>query len=94
MQIQPNARVLEGRIRDFVRTHGSVRVAVLIGGLAASLGALLPFAESLGMFGGYNSFSLLHADFYGPILLLLPIALGLFPIIKQPRFKLLAFGMQ
>jgi hypothetical protein len=93
--VQVAATSLDQRARLFVQEHGKVRVAILAGGVGAALGALLPFADTSGLFGGHSSVSIVQTGFYGLLLLLLPIALAVFPILgkQHSRFNLLAFGI-
>jgi hypothetical protein len=96
-QKQPDqvAAQIEQRARLFVQEHGTIRVTILAGGVAAALGALLPFAETSSFFGGRSSVSILQGGFYGLLLMLLPIALAIFPIVgkQYSRFNLAAFGI-
>lgn len=82
-------------LQSFVRRHGNEAVTVLTGGAAAALGAITPFAHVNGLFGSGVSYSLIQAGFYGLVLLMLPITLGILPVfLKQYlRFKLAAFGI-
>lgn len=84
------------KVKAFVETHGRSAVTVLGGGVAAALGAVVPFAHVNGVFGGDGEYySILQSGFYGLLLLALPVILGILPVfLKQHmRFKLAAFGV-
>lgn len=83
------------RLQSFVATHGRVPVTILCGGAASTLGTIVPFAHVSGVFGGGSSYSIIQAGFYGLLLLVVAVVLGIFPIfLKQYlRFTLLAFGV-
>jgi hypothetical protein len=85
----------ERKARTFVETHGRMPVTVLIGGAAAAVGAIVPFAHVYGVFGGGGYYSILQGGFYGLLMLAIPVLLGILPVfLKQHmRFKLAAFGV-
>ncbi len=91
----PATTTTERALRQFVESHGRDPVVALVGGAVAAIGTLLPFASSSGMFGGTSSISLIQAGFYGFLLLLLPIALAVLPIVRKSsrRETLIAYGV-
>jgi hypothetical protein len=89
------ARDAAARVKSFVQTHGRIAVTILVGGISAALGALVPFAHVNGLFGGGESYSIIQSGFYGVVLLAIPILLAFFPIaLKQfLHLTLGAFGL-
>lgn len=83
------------RARSFVEAHGKTRVAVLCGGGAAAIGTILPFAYVNGVFGGGSTYNIVQAGFYGFLMLVVAVVLGIFPIAlkKYAQFTLAAFGL-
>lgn len=83
-------------VRAFVQTHGRVPTTILVGGILAALGAIVPFAHANGIFGGPGtSYSMIQSGFYGLVLLIVPIILGIFPISlkRYAGLSLAAFGV-
>ena len=83
---------LQARVAAFVAEHGRDRVIALTAGFVAAIGALLPFArgtdqmaamEAWRQGGASGTWSLLQTGLVGRLLVALPLALGLLPVLAK-----------
>lgn len=84
---------LSARVSAFVAAHGRDRVIALSAGVVAALGALLPFARGADQTsvveawrngaGASETWSLLQTGIVGLLLVVLPLGLGLLPVLAK-----------
>jgi hypothetical protein len=94
MMNEPAGSKYSAQAQAFVQRHGVSATTILVGGAAAAIGTVIPFAHVNNFFGGGTSYSLIGAGIYGVVLFIIPIVLAVFPIaLKQyARFSLVAYG--